>query len=407
MWKFETSPVPFDSNKDKCHDPNHYIPDNIKLTTSNFSNYRTILLNNPKFRIIMAKSRKKKREKPKKKVTPRKKPKKTSQKRQSKSKSNDKEKIEVTKMRIKPREESIYEKFLDLDQIKDHLCGLAQKHPTRIDIKCIGQSAQGRPILMAYVTDGADSNQKNITMVEAGSNGSDFYSVSSALYLINFLIQNPNFTLLMDYIIIPCSNPDGYLYCLNDEGNGQVPVDLSHNFPLSHLGWSDLTRIKTDEFLTRIEAWKENYKFNAPESLAVNHVLRTYHVAIKLFISLQEGGQRIVFPFGCCDTKLQDEFEILKVAKSGAAGFRKRCISIGSIYNCCGLTFGSLIDFMKFEQSSIKFMYIIHLFKKGTHSPRVDKIKDYGEEVANCIRFMTKSVFILYNRNKVGPKCEE
>lgn len=354
----------------------------------------------------MSKSKKKKCEKKSsKKVTPEKKSKKPIRKVQPKSKSSDNEK--VSKMRLKAKIEPIHEKFFDLDQIKEYLCSLAQKFPTRIDVKCIGQSAQGRPILMAYVTDGANSdNQKDITMIEAGSNGSDLYSVSSALCLIDYLIKNPNSNVLMDYIIIPCSNPDGYIYCMSNEDNGKVPIDLSHNFPLSHLGWSDLSRIQTDEFLSKIELWKENYRYNAPETTALNQVLSSYHVAIKLLISLQEEGEKIVYPFGCCDTTLQDEYEIIKVAKSGAAGFRKRCISIGSIYKCCGLTFGSLIDFIRFEQSAIKFMYIIHLFKKTSHEPCFGKIKDYGDEVAHCIKFMAKTVYMLNRRSKPGVKSE-
>lgn len=324
-----------------------------------------------------------------------------------KSKCCDKKKESVTKTRVCAKSEPIYEKFYDLDEIKEYLCGLVAKYPTRINVRIIGESAQGRPILMTYISENDKSdNQKNITMVEAGSNGADYYSISSALYLIDFLIKNPNFNALMDYIVIPCSNPDGYLYCLNNEGNGKVPVDLSHNFPLSHLGWSDLSRIQDHEFLKKVETWKKNYKFNAPETKALNKVLCTYHVAIKLLISLQEGGDKILFPFGCCDTKLEDEYEVLKVATSGAAGFKKKCVSVGSIYNCCGLTYGSLIDFIRFEQSAIKFMYIIHLFKKGTHPICAEKIKEYGECVANCVRNMSKTVYMLDKKGKPDVKVE-
>lgn len=325
------------------------------------------------------------------------------------TKSNcDKKKENVTKTRVSAKNEQIHAKFFDLDEIKEYLCGLVGKHPTRINVRIIGESAQGRPILMAYISERDKSeSQKNIAMVEAGSNGADYYSISSALCLIDFLIKNPSINALMDYIVIPCSNPDGYLYCLNNDGNGKVPVDLSHNFPLSHLGWSDLSRIQNKEFLRKLETWKENYKFNAPETKALNKVLCTYHVAIKLLISLQEDGEKIVFPFGCCDTKLQDEFEVLKVATSGAAGFKKKCVSVGSIYNCCGLTYGSLIDFIRFEQSAIKFMYTIHLFKKGAHPVCKEKIKEYGECVAYCIRYMTKTVYLLDKKSKPDIKVED
>lgn len=177
-------------------------------------------------------------------------------------KSKEDDKYSVTKMKLSAKTEAIHEKFFDLDQMQEYLCCLVQKYPDRIDVKCIGQSAQGRPILMAHVTESSNSEeQKNIAMIEAGSNGSDFYAISSALCLIDCLIKNPNYNATMDYIIIPCSNPDGYLYCLNDQGNGKVPLDLTHNFPVTHLGFSDLSRIQTSEFLNKIKLWKENYRY--------------------------------------------------------------------------------------------------------------------------------------------------
>jgi murein tripeptide amidase MpaA len=56
---------------------------------------------------------------------------------------------------------------------------------------------------------------KPALLIDAGIHGREWISVSSALYIMKQLVENPaNIHMLetIDVYIIPCLNPDGYIY---------------------------------------------------------------------------------------------------------------------------------------------------------------------------------------------------
>ncbi|XP_023020333.2 carboxypeptidase B1-like [Leptinotarsa decemlineata] len=306
----------------------------------------------------------------------------------------------VTKNRYTVRSyEQCHDKFLTYDQIKEFLIKMATKYPSKIELQVIGNSTEGRPIYLVIISDDSSDDTKLATLIEAGSNGCDWMAISTALFLIDFLTKNNSLSKIMDYFILPCSNPDAYHKTMNitNSSNPNILMNIANNFPVT-LGLFSTKFIQTDDFLKAIKLWKENFQYKLPETMALLKVISNYQFAVKLLISLQENGEQIVYPFGICREEVFDAEDLKKIAKSGQMMIKRRCFQVGSIYQLCGLTFGSLVDYLKIRQTSIKFTYILHLGnKKGDADPK--NILSCGEDILNCIKIMAKNVYMFYHKS--------
>ncbi|XP_018570880.1 carboxypeptidase A1-like [Anoplophora glabripennis] len=303
------------------------------------------------------------------------------------------------------RYEPYHEKFLTYSQIRDFLVRLQKSCPNIMQVSTIGLSTKGRPIYMAVISEGdSTSKPKSGTMIVAGANGTEWFTVSSALYMIEQLVKGRNLVKIMDYFIIPCSNPDAYECSLENKGKEINAMDLSRNFPFS-LGIYDLSGISNEVFFKAIREWKENYRFDCPERLAVIKAVLSYQVAIKLFISLEGDGTKITYPFGFCNIEISDVEDLKKVAKAGKSGIKCRCFAVGSMYNLDGMRFGSMVDYIKMCQGSIKFTYTIHVNEKEKNLNPC-KILCYGQDVMNCVRFMAKNIYMLYDKTEINS-CDD
>lgn len=308
--------------------------------------------------------------------------------------------LEVEKQKLPIRRyEPYHERFLNCNEIKDYLFKLQKSCPSIIHVRSIGTSAQGRPIYMAIISEGCSSNPKMGTMIVAGTNGTEWMTISSALFFIEQLVKGRSLLKIMDYYIIPCSNPDAYECSLRSRGKQIPTLDLSRNFPFS-LGIYDFSGITDETFLKAIIAWKLNFKFDCPERLALMKAFIEYQVAIKLFISLQGNGTKITYPYGFCAKKTQDVEDLKKVAKAGQTGIKGRCFGVGSMFDLDGLCFGTMVDYIRMCQSSIKFTYVIHVNRKENVDPC--KILAFGQDLTNCVRFMARNVYLTYHKNEIN-----
>lgn len=297
------------------------------------------------------------------------------------------------------RYETYHQKFLTCAEIKDLLTKLQTKCPSLLQVCILGESAQKRPIYMAVISEGESTNNpKPAVMIVAGTNGTHWFSISSALFMIERLLYTRSFLKIMDYIILPCCNPDAYECSLEYKGREIKAFDLSLCFPFS-LGVYDLSDISNDLFFKALRLWKENFKCNCPERTALAKAVVSYQPAIKLFISLEGNGTKITYPFGFCSGDIDDVEDLKKVAKAGSNGIRCRCFAVGSKYNLEGLCFGSMVDYIRLCHSSIKFTYTIHINKKEKNLDPC-MILSYGQDLMNCVRFMARNVYMMSDTRK-------
>ncbi|XP_060523212.1 uncharacterized protein LOC132700109 [Cylas formicarius] len=350
---------------------------------------------------------------------------KTARKTVSRSKPNGSKLATAEKIRLKcRRREEFHDTFLSYAKIAEFLDKTKKENPGRVQVVQIGRSGKGKSILMVTVTAAAADHAKMAVVVTAGLSGSDYMAVSNALYLVYHLAKNPNSCRLLNYHVIPCSNPDAYDAALRPENRPDPshPVDLTRNYPVL-LGLGDLRSVPTGTFLgkcskwrairsfvsgrvaDKIKSWKENFRPGCPESRAVLAVLYAYKFAVKLFVSLEGGGQRVCYPPG--DSPGAAVNDLAAVARKGTMAVKRRCFEHGSVYEMLGLTYGTAVDFLRVDAPSLKFCYIVQVAERRGAVQDSKMIVSYGEDMVECVAAMARAVHKFYAKPvAAGKKIE-
>ncbi|XP_028131722.1 carboxypeptidase A1-like [Diabrotica virgifera virgifera] len=293
-------------------------------------------------------------------------------------------------------------KFNSYEEIEEFLVNLLQMNSSNLQIIVIGESQEGKPIYLVSI-----ANTDEITeaiFIEAGSNGEDCVAVQCALHIIKYLVETAstcNYLKTMRYYIVPCSNPDAF------EINklGQKPCfNLSTNFPL-RLGNLNIDNIDLQKFLEAARNWKESYQFKSPEQMALLKALATFQYSIKIFISLQEEGFKITYPYGTCKEPIPEVEDIRRIALLSRSA-NTLCFQVGSIYQLFGLRFGTVIDFITMFFNSIKFCYIFHINSKNC-SCNTQEISERAMELLQCLALMGQEVSELCKKQSSDDNIVE
>lgn len=90
---------------------------------------------------------------------------------------------------------------------------LEANYPNIVSTEIIGRSFEGRDLLLIRISSGG-SNKPTI-FGDAGIHAREWIAPSTALYVINQLVEVPENSYLyenVDWVFIPVANPDGYEY---------------------------------------------------------------------------------------------------------------------------------------------------------------------------------------------------
>lgn len=82
-----------------------------------------------------------------------------------------------------------------------------------MSIERIGRSLEGRNLILIRISSGG--SDKPLIYIEAAIHAREWIAPPVALYIINQLVENPDYAYLyenIDWAIIPVVNPDGYEY---------------------------------------------------------------------------------------------------------------------------------------------------------------------------------------------------
>lgn len=99
-------------------------------------------------------------------------------------------------------------------EINNYIDDLAARYPSRVFVKVVGKSFEGRDIKTITITNGDGRANKNVIFMDGGFHAREWISPAANLYTIGQLVENfeENADLLLDYdwVILPMVNPDGY-----------------------------------------------------------------------------------------------------------------------------------------------------------------------------------------------------
>lgn len=86
-----------------------------------------------------------------------------------------------------------------------------KRYPNNTRIETIGQSYCGRDIDMIILSKDCNTEKFGV-LIDAGIHAREWITHTSALFVIHYLMRNRELLSFFDFYIIPCLNPDGYVY---------------------------------------------------------------------------------------------------------------------------------------------------------------------------------------------------
>lgn len=159
-----------------------------------------------------------------------------------------------------------WNRYYDTDEIHRHMRRLERAYPGLIDLEVIGQSGQGRDMLLATITaPGDDDREKPAMWIDGNIHANEIQAAEVSLYALWYLATHYGHTdditeVLDDYAfyILPIVNPDSRAVWFNEpstpsnhRGN-QMPLDNDRDGLVDEDSWEDLDG---DGSITQM--WKE------------------------------------------------------------------------------------------------------------------------------------------------------
>ncbi|PSN31889.1 Carboxypeptidase B [Blattella germanica] len=171
-------------------------------------------------------------------------------------------------------------KFYRYEEINTFVETLATRYPTKLKVRKIGNSSEGRDVKVVQLSSGG-SGKRPVIFVLAGIHASDRVTPALGLYIVQQLLFNNKNKDLVDYVdwfVLPLLNPDGYEYRRlkdsqwiksrsNSSGTNCIGVSLDRNFDFH---------------------W--NGPFSEPETIAVRNLIMEQKGRVKLYLELQGTG---------------------------------------------------------------------------------------------------------------------
>ncbi|KAF4528946.1 hypothetical protein B566_EDAN017338 [Ephemera danica] len=154
----------------------------------------------------------------------------------------EREAIEVVRRVEKLESRAVtFDRYLDLNEIMAYLDELAMTYPNLVTLEDIGVTYEGRPIRGIRVSNGPG---KRTVLMDSGMHAREWMGHALGLKVINEIVENPENAYLidlLDWMIVPVLNPDGYNFTWTqgrmwrknrkpNNGSNCVGTDPNRNF---------------------------------------------------------------------------------------------------------------------------------------------------------------------------------
>lgn len=313
--------------------------------------------------------------------------------------------------------ELFFQDYRDLNTIYTWLKILRETFPDQVDYEVIGQTHEGRDIVVYHVSASKshDQEKKKTIVLTSGIHSREWISVSSSLFLLYNILKNKDkpaeqFVLNnLDFLIVPVMNPDGYVYTWEhdrlwrknrqDTGvaicNG-IDIDSSFNYH-----WRPSVGTPCSEGYAGqapLEALEALHFSNYINKTSADHQYFGY-------IDLHSYSQSILYPYGySCDAETRDQENLLELAYGLAKAIRWTSTKQYKVMPACedrefdpdDGAGGCVLDFM--YKIHAYWAYEIKLRDTGNHGFLLPKkyILPVGKEIYAALRYFCD--FILSSR---------
>ncbi|CAG4954297.1 unnamed protein product [Parnassius apollo] len=202
---------------------------------------------------------------------------------------------------------SIWNAYHGHEEINNYLDDLAEQYPNLLTVVNAALTYEGRQIKYVRIsTTRFEDPRKRVVVIDAGMHAREWLPIPVVLNVIHRLVvdivNNPQIELL-DWVVIPLVNPDGYEYSIAEDrfwsktrskghanGDACPGVDVNRNF--DHY-WGT----KEDNTDPCSLTYEGPSSFSEPETRVIRDVIMTNINRAVLYISLHSYGSLITYPW--------------------------------------------------------------------------------------------------------------
>ncbi|XP_025832585.1 carboxypeptidase B-like [Agrilus planipennis] len=255
------------------------------------------------------------------------------------------------------------------ETINNYLKSLASKYPELVSLENIGQSFEGRDMIVIKISTGRGTKQKPVIFIDAGIHAREWIAPATALYVVNQLVENSTWNNFMiqnaDWYILPSLNPDGYEYThTNDRlwrktrslGSECTGTDANRNFDF-YWGTTGASSAECSEI------YKGRNAFSEVELQNFKNFSEANKDKIKLYLTLHSYGYFILYPWGYTSDLPQDVDELQHLGSTVSSKIRDYSgtrFTVGSSTNVLYPAAGGSDDWMK-GVNGVDLSYTIEL----------------------------------------------
>ncbi|XP_014099996.3 carboxypeptidase B1 [Bactrocera oleae] len=226
------------------------------------------------------------------------------------------------------------ERYYSHEEINAYLDDLVARYPTRVYVRVVGKTYEGRILKTITITNGDGITGKNVIFMDGAFHAREWISPATVVYAIGELVENfeANAELLQDYdwVILPVVNADGYEYTQSSSSlrlwrKTRQPVtvngvtcygtDPNRNFGFHWMG-------KGASSNPCSEVYAGPSAFSEPEAVVVRDIMHTLSGRGIMYLTIHSFGNALFYPWGW-GPELPDTWEDLdEVATAGADAIR-------------------------------------------------------------------------------------
>ncbi|XP_036336867.1 carboxypeptidase B-like [Rhagoletis pomonella] len=304
------------------------------------------------------------------------------------------------------------ERYHTHSEINAYLDDLAARYPSRVYVKIVGKSYEGRLLKTITITNGDGRAGKNVIFIDGGFHANEWISPATVVFSIGELVENfeEHAELLNDYdwIVLPVVNPDGYEYTqLSSETRlwrkTRQPVTLSNGTvcygtdPNRNFDFHWLEKGASSDPCSNFYAGPR--PFSEPETVVVRDILHTLRGRGILYLSLHSYGSAFYYPWGwgpVLPDTWEDLHEVGVVGAEAIHAYNGTEYEVGSSTALYGEACGASDDYAFNDGFALTYTMELPFAGSSGFEPPASDIDRLVRETWAGIRAVGKRVTVKY-----------
>ncbi|CAI4230024.1 unnamed protein product [Auanema sp. JU1783] len=281
-------------------------------------------------------------------------------------------------------------RYNDFVEFEDYIREVARLNPDFVQLRKIGRSHEGRPLLGIKIGSYTNST-KPAVWLDGGNHAREWPAFHVAVYFIEQLVNKykvdetiTKYVDLLDIYVFPVLNPDGFIFSRSSKAS-MIRQWRKNRAPHNCSGWTaaqkgvccegvDLNRNYDFEFKQTnypfnnpcSDEFQGPHPFSEPETRAVRDFILSKEIYGRLhaLVSLHTHGQLWILPYNHHKRTYPEDFKDLEALAAKAAdsvySYRETKYRIGTAADMLGVASGGATDWVK-KNTPTKYVYVLEL----------------------------------------------